>query len=330
MDYRKLASRYRELGMVVIPVDENKQPKNVSWHFFQDRQMEDWEIEKHFKDCEGLGLLTGGEYGIEALDCDVKYFPSISLMTELKELIGADLMKKLVVQQTKSGGFHFIYRCAEAVEGNQKLAMRETTEKEVRDELFRQISKTNSFKQSIKTAMNYKALVLFETRGGTKDKRGGYILIAPSKGYQILQGDLSNIPIISVEERNHIIECARSLNQYKDFKKDFRMVSLQQGEKGVFDIFNENNVGLDILLEHGWTIDEETSRGKDVRLLRPGHTNSKNSGIFDRDTNCFTCFSSSTSFEVNKGYSPANLYIELVCDGDVVRAFKELTEMVEK
>ena len=175
MDYRKLASRYRELGMVVIPVDENKQPKNVSWHFFQDRQMEDWEIEKHFKDCEGLGLLTGGEYGIEALDCDVKYFPSISLMTELKELIGADLMKKLVVQQTKSGGFHFIYRCAEAVEGNQKLAMRETTEKEVRDELFRQISKTNSFKQSIKTAMNYKALVLFETRGGTKDKRGGYI-----------------------------------------------------------------------------------------------------------------------------------------------------------
>lgn len=45
MDYRKLASRYRDLGMVVIPVDENKQPKNVSWHFFQDRQMEDWEIE---------------------------------------------------------------------------------------------------------------------------------------------------------------------------------------------------------------------------------------------------------------------------------------------
>ena len=75
---------------------------------------------------------------------------------------------------------------------------------------------------------------------------------------------------------------------------------------------------------------KETSKGKDVRLLRPGHTNSKNSGIFDRDTNCFTCFSSSTSFEVNKGYSPANLYIELVCDGDVVRAFKELTEMIEK
>ena len=25
---------------------QNKQPKNVSWHFFQDRQMEDWEIEK--------------------------------------------------------------------------------------------------------------------------------------------------------------------------------------------------------------------------------------------------------------------------------------------
>ena len=46
MDYRKLASQYRDLGMVVIPVDENKQPKNVSWHFFQDRQMEDWEIEK--------------------------------------------------------------------------------------------------------------------------------------------------------------------------------------------------------------------------------------------------------------------------------------------
>ena len=37
MDYRELAYKYRDIGMVVIPVDGNKQPKNVSWHFFQDR-----------------------------------------------------------------------------------------------------------------------------------------------------------------------------------------------------------------------------------------------------------------------------------------------------
>lgn len=330
MDLRELAHNYRELGMTLIPTDLNKQPKNISWHYFQERQMEDWEIERHFKDCEGVGLLTGGGYGIEVIDCDVKYFLGKPLMTEFRKLIGEELISKLVVQQSKSGGFHLIYRCVEAVEGNQKLAMRETTEEEVRDELFRQISKTNSYKQAIKASNNYKALVLFETRGGTKTKKGGYILISPSKGYSLIQGSFENIPTISVSERNKIVESARKLNEYSDFKRDFRLVELQKGEKGVFDLFNEQTVGLDLLLEHGWTIDEKTSKGKDVRLLRPGNTDSENSAIFDSDTNIFTCFSSSTSFEVNKGYTPSNLYIELACNGDVVKAFKELTEKIEK
>ena len=55
-----------------------------------------------------------------------------------------------------------------------------------------------------------KKKVLIETRA-----EGGYFLIEPSNGYNILKGDLMDIPVLTSQEQDVLIESARSLNQLK-------------------------------------------------------------------------------------------------------------------
>ncbi|MCL5460178.1 hypothetical protein M3M33_16185, partial [Loigolactobacillus coryniformis] len=79
---------------------------------------------------------------------------------------------KLVVQKTKGGGFHFIYRCS-VIAGNLKLANRKTTAEEKRktfDATYQSelaLSKTDdeARKKAQKASDNDKVRVLFETRG---------------------------------------------------------------------------------------------------------------------------------------------------------------------
>ena len=77
-------------------------------------------------------------------------------------------------KKTPSGGFHLVFLC-EPDERNQKLAATESGN------------------------------VAIETRAS-----GGYFLIAPSKGYEIVGGSVENIPAISSEERDELFSIARS------------------------------------------------------------------------------------------------------------------------
>jgi len=38
----------------------------------------------------------------------------------------------------------------------------------------------------------------------------------------------------------------------------------------------------------------------------------------------FNCFSTSTSFDVGRGYSPTDVFVELECEGDLSLAFRKL------
>lgn len=329
-NFVNIVKKYRENGLTCIPVDEKKQPL-INWAAFQDRSMTDAEIEKHFSNVYGFAVLTGGKGSLELLDIDAKYFLDAGMYEAFKRSVPNSILQKLWVQTSMNGGYHFIYRC-KVVEPNQKLAMRPTTREEKHATYIEEFEKGVDIDVALKTALNHKSLVTFETRGGTPEKSGGYFLCAPTPGYKKIFGKLQEI---SHEERNILLETARSFNQYFEKKKDYKLAKLssdlKEGENP-FENFNNKADGVQLLLDNGWTIVGKSS-GKDVRFKRPGNSASKSSGLFDRDSNIFNCYSTSAglesgdNFKSGTGYTLANIFIQLECEGDTQLAYRKLKEL---
>jgi len=59
-------------------------------------------------------------------------------------------------------------------------------------------------------------------------------------------------------------------------------------------------------------------------LKRAGNPKSGSSALFDTDTRVFNCFSTSTNFDVGRGYSPTDVFTLLECDNDLSIAFRKL------
>ena len=112
-------------GLQFMPIKKTKVPIIKGWQT---------SMAKHdMSDCEAVGLVCGGlSGGLEVIDCDEKYSLDGKLFETYKRFVheaDPSLLKKLVVQKTKNGGYHLIYRCSK-IEGNLKLANRPTTPEE--------------------------------------------------------------------------------------------------------------------------------------------------------------------------------------------------------
>lgn len=112
-------------GIQFMPVKLNKQPIIKGWQTSTEQH--------NLSNCEAVGLVCGTPSGgIEVIDVDEKYSLDGKLFERYKtaiHLADKNLLKKLVVQKTKSGGYHLIYRC-QKISGNLKLANRPTTGEE--------------------------------------------------------------------------------------------------------------------------------------------------------------------------------------------------------
>jgi len=154
----------------------------------------------------------------------------------VKELSGTDLLSKLVIVETPTGGFHVYYRCSDGVEGNQKLAQRRGSDGKLR--------------------------VLIETRG-----EGGYVIGPGSpkachplkKCYKLLEGDLAKIPTITSKGRELLLSAARALNEYIEPKRFISGNSDASGNRPGDD-FNTSASWEEILEPHGW--EKAGSRGR--------------------------------------------------------------------
>lgn len=295
---KKIAIDYLSKGVNVLPLKEDKSPNIGSWAKYQQIKFDNWDSE--FKK---IGLICGEiSKGVEVIDVDCKYDLDGNLMESFKRYIdfnNKELWGKLVVQKTVSNGFHLIYRCKQ-IEGNKKLASR----------------------KALDTETGEKVKVLIETRG-----EGGYIVVAPSEGYEFIQNDLSNIPEITASEREAIFCSARALNQinnevYEPPKKQVEWID--NGLKPWEDYDNRGNA-LDLLFSHGWS---EVFRKNDrVMLKRPGNTSAKTSGSYNTKLEMFKSWSTSTEFESEKGYTPSAIFAVLECNGNFKEAGKRLYEL---
>lgn len=310
-------------GLQFMPVKENKQPIIKGW------QTSD---AKHdMSNCVGVGMVCGKlSGGVEVIDVDEKYSLDGKLFEKYKKLIHAadkDLLAKLVVQKTRGGGFHLIYRCS-TIAGNLKLANRPTTKEEkeftykesYEFELSRSTEDNKAKSIAEKAAANDKVRVLLETRG-----EGGYIMCFPSKGYELIYGDYYSISEISTSQRETLHSIAM---QFNTFVEEY-FIPKHKSEKtkglSVFDDYNERADVVGLLQSHGWKVVGQ--KGKKTVFLRPGQTTSQSSGNFDHEKNWFSVFTTSTEFEPSKAYLPYAVYAILECNKDFSEASKKLFEL---
>jgi len=276
MTTKEIAKKYIASGFSPIPiVDGEKRPTIKNWQQYAEEPMGLEEASRLFNNTKSIGLVMGFD-GIQCLDIDAKHFTSDEyerFCTQLDEE-APELRKKMIVQRTRSNGFHWIFKC-DAIEGDQKLAR------------------------------NKKGEVTFETRG-----RGGQIVAFPSQGYKI-EGKITNVTRITEQERDVLFRVARLMDEVTPIVVDEVKIQgdRQTDEHTPWGEFRESHTALDILLQNSWRVVGEST--KYVYMLRPGDTDAKTSGVIFKDSGLFWPFTTSTEFIAEQPYDSFQCYAVL-------------------
>lgn len=281
-----VARSYLDAGLCVLPaIKAQKRPAIGQWKDFQQRLPTEAEI-GNWRWNDGLCLIAGKVSGnLELIDFD----HGGEMFDPWKARIAsAELLGKLVIEYSQSGGVHVIYRFESEVQGNVKLAQGQR---------------------------DGKLQALIETRG-----EGGLFLCHPTPGYGLTQGDFCNLPVLTTEEREELIAAAYSLNevtpQPQPAKAFVRGSDVRPG-----DDYNERGDFIWTLEEYGWT-SRQTGGDGNQHWCRPGKSNATSATLKDR---IFYCFSSNaTPFEPGTAYQPFSVYALLKHGGDFAAAAAEL------
>lgn len=262
----------QEFELSIIPVASNKKPIIKSWSEYQ-RTIAPIAIwHSHYVNQGTVGIITGEISGfLECIDIDIKNDPTGTIITEYTSLISEDLLQKLIVQSTPSGGQHFIYRCPAA-----------------------------TIDKNLKLALHSDKSVIIETRG-----EGGYFCTSKINN-SIMRGvfDLEKlnveIPEITVEERNFLLDSARSLTRYFPTGNTSKNGESFSYSDPAINEFNDKYSIVELFQKHGWAVVKEDDQK--VYLLRDG-SSAAHSGYYFKETKTFFCYSTSTEFKPEKPYN---------------------------
>jgi P4 family phage/plasmid primase-like protien len=293
---------YLGFGLSVVPCNDLKVPC-AKWKHLQTNLASESEVSGWPK-APMIALICGAvSGGLQVVDVDCKYDLSGKLWSQLNDAVDEvipDLMNRFLIQKTVSGGYHLIYRCSH-IGRNEKLANRETLPEERKDpkDLIR---------------------VLLETRG-----EGGYFCVYPSKGYEIIQGDFSEIPEITSEEQEILLEVCRTFNQ---IEAEVKPSLPPTQDLTPFDDYDQRGDFLGLLQSHGWPLLRQD--GAISLFTRPGKTKGVSAAFNAPNAkglpNRFNVFSTSTVFQTGTLYKPYAVYALLEHGGDYKAACKKLGE----
>lgn len=285
---KQIAKNYLSVGLNPLPMIDSTKAPIVKEH--NTVKMTAKEIERF--EYEAIGVSTGLiSEGLEAMDFDLKNaeHPD-AIMKVFKSKLSKELLKKLIVQRTQSGGYHMIYRC-EDVSSSRVLAK------------------------------NPQGKAIIETRG-----EGGLIKCYPSKGYELLQGSFKEIPIITPEERLSLFISAKMLSQTikKDAMKRSSKDDLTAFKK--FPKYNEDpDIGVKLLEGAGWKFKNEDSEW--INFTRPDSQSGDIHAGYHKEGKFFFCFSTAQdTFEEEKPYNNHALFAELEHEGNYPKAYAKLYE----
>ena len=265
-------------------------------------------------DLEDKMLNQGWHVGIrniEGLDIDNNGSPDAKALlndwSDLVKQVAPNLIEKLLIEQTRSGGYHVVWKC-KTIEGNQKLAERPPLPEELEKD-----SHTRS-------------VVLIETRGS-----GGQFVVAPSTGYTIQQGDWCKLPTITPSERQTLLHCARVLDRMpqQNVEETKHTDGKPSEDDRPGDVYNKMaeaySESLELLKKHGWDI--VFQRGDTIFLKRPGKKRGVSATFNHVAPGIFYNFSGNASpFDPSRAYPPFSVLTLLEYDGDFRESAKELVK----
>ncbi len=306
---RDAAQRYLAAGLCVLPARRDHKRPTVSWKPFQYRLPTEAEVDAWLANEQtGLCILTGKVSGNhELIDFD-QGGARFSAWCDKVRAARPGILERLAISRTQRDGRHVAYRAECEISGNLKLAQRQGDDGKV--------------------------VTLIETRG-----EGGLYLCAPTPGYEVLQGDLCNLPVLTAEERDILLQCAWDLNEYvppvvdgpNGTPKDATPVARSQqgptsghgeplGGLRPGDDYNLRGDVRSVLRERGWQC---TRGGTNEHWRRPDKTSGSNSATFNGEH--FYVFSSNAGpFEPNHAYSPFAVYALLKHGGNWEKAARQL------
>ena len=302
---------YQQAGLCVLPaLRDEKRPGLPRWKNFQKRLPTEQEIVSWFRDADAACLITGAVSGnLEMIDFDLGGELFEPWAERVRQQSPA-LLERLVIERSQSGGRHVVYRCVEPICGNLKLAQRLIITPDdqpvvTAGKTFRPRKRGDQYQVNIS---------LIETRG-----EGGLFLCDPTPGYELLQGQFEELPVLTAEERNALLDAAWSLNESSEGMSIPSPTESLDTRPG--DDFNARGDVRAILKQHGWTL---VRGGENEHWRRPGKDSGWSATLKD---GVFYVFSSNADpFEPNRGYSPFAVYATLEHNGDFTAAARTLQE----
>lgn len=299
------AMAYLAAGLSCLPATKaRKHPAIGSWKNWQSRlptevEVRAWFSNPHDAICVVAGAVSGN---LECMDFDQHG----ELFAAWMEKVDTELLAKLVIEQTPSGGYHVFYRSEEPVEGNLKLA------RGIRDG---------------------KQKTLIETRG-----EGGLFLCAPTEGYTLQQGTFAELPVLTAVARKALVDAARSLDELPAANCPPCPAGGDTGQRGADfaptggkdawelppgDDFNARGDIHGLLTDAGWQFCGVKADGNE-QWTRPGKDPRNGMSATYKDGSFYVFSSNAAPFEPNVKYSPFAVYATLRHGGDFTAAASAL------
>jgi len=219
-----------------------------------------------FLNTEGIAIVCGEvSDNLEVIDIDCKNDPAGEMWNDFYHLAKGsfpELFDRLVIAKTIHKGYHIYYRCSR-IEGNQQLSR------------------------------NSKREVLIETRG-----EGGYVIAAPTPGYEFVQGEPGKIPAITPEERLILLSIGRSFDESPKPEVKPASPDLDGERLSPFDDYNQRVDVIALLEKHSWRVVRQ--KGESIYLERPGKSENSVSASFHNRMKLFYPFTTSSVFDVRQ------------------------------
>jgi hypothetical protein len=276
---------YLSYGLSVIPC-EGKIPIIPSWKSYQSVLPTMIESDCWIGNIACIcGAVSGG---LICVDFDIKNGDRWGDWLKIINEQYPELLSKLVMEQTPSGGYHVIFRSSKII-------------------------------KNIKLAMNIDNKATIETRG-----EGGYFVCAPSVGYQWYYGNMSTIQKLTDEETEIILSTAASLNEVitEDKQQPLQQFPKINGDLTPFDDYNSSHDIVGLLQSHGWKMIFQ--RGEVYYFQRPGKEGRGISATWNAVPDRFYVFSTATNFENNHIYKASAVYAILEHGGNWSEAARAL------
>lgn len=299
------AKNYLLCDLSVMPVRDTKRPVGP-WESFMDSLMDADDTPRQFASAWGIAVIGGTvSGGLEFIDFDAHGHDIDDIY---RAFMSDDRVAfifsrhKIYSERSPSGGYHlaYTYDCSTRRDGNRKLA---------------NWSDGGS---------------MIETRA-----EGGYCVVYPSPGYTPVSGDMECLPRISEDERNYLIEYARTFDQ--TVQSDTTNHASNTSDKAVFDNtdpvswFNwfKASYAKKILEEHGWRKLRHDEKDDVEYWQRPGKDSGDDSwsATWGRKHNSLYVFTSSVQYFTPRAYyTPFQILVRLRFNNDAVAAIQWIVE----